>query len=215
LAQKKLFDYNEGRIQNMDIIEIEIGSPSYPFLLKQIKDPPRVLYARGDISLLNKPAVAIVGTRKPSKEGELYARKVAKFYSDQGFVIVSGLAFGIDAIAIDTALESGGMVIGVVPSISKIIPKKNEELAKEILNNRGLLLAESESEKVKKYQFVRRNRIISGLSLGVIVIETDIRGGTMHTVNFAKEQGRLIIVADLDAPGNKRLKRDGFPVIKL
>lgn len=197
------------------ILEIKKDDEDYPYLLKQITKSPKILYAIGNTDILNKPAIGIVGTRNPSEMGKFYARKVAEFFSEKGFVIVSGLAKGVDAIATETALNCSANVIAVLPSIENITPKENKDLAERILKKDGLIISEFRNQRIKKYQFVERNRVISGISLGIVVVESDIKGGTMHTVRFAKEQKRLIIVADVDAEGNKRLIGEGFPVFRL
>ncbi|RLI74095.1 DNA processing protein DprA [Archaeoglobales archaeon] len=208
-------DEDEERSEVKEIRRVTLGSPEYPYLLSKIDERPEVLYAKGNVNLLQEPAVAIVGTRELSEEGETYARKIAEFYARQGFVIVSGLAIGVDTVAMKSALKSGGRVIAVLPTLGKIVPESNEELACKILDREGLLISESISRSLKKYMFVYRNRIISGISLGVIVVETDIRGGTMHTVDYAKKQKKLIIVADIPAEGNKKLIEEGYPVFRL
>ncbi len=202
---------------NFDYNKISIESEFYPFLLKNINNPPSSLYVEGNINLLNKPAVAIVGTRKPSNEAKKAANKIAKYYGKMGFVIVSGLALGIDTISMNSALSVDAPVIGVLPSpLNDIVPKKNRKLAESIIERGGLLISEySEGSNVYKSNYINRNRIISGISLLTIIVETSTEGGTMHTVNFAKDQKRPIIVADLEAEGNKKLKEEGFPIINL
>ncbi len=205
----------EEKYEEEEICEIRLDSPEYLYLLSKIEKPPEVLYAKGNTDLLHKPAVAIVGARELSEAGAKYAREIAKFYARKGFVIVSGLALGADTIAMKSALESGGRVIAVLPTLGKIIPKSNEELANEILDNEGLLISEWIARSVRKYMYIKRNRIISGISLGIVVVETGIEGGTMHTVDYAKKQKRLIIVADTPADGNRKLIEEGYPVFKL
>ena len=197
--------------------KIDIDSPDYPYLLKEIKKPPNPLYALGNLKIINKPAVAIVGSRKTTKDGRNAAEKITKYYGKNGFVIVSGLAQGVDSLAMKAALKINAPVIGVLPSsLDNVVPKKNERLADAILDKNGLLLSEYyENKSVRKFQYINRNRIISGLSFLVAVVETSIEGGTMHTVNFAKEQKRPIIVADIPTEGNQKLKEEGIPTIKL
>ncbi|WP_050002246.1 DNA-processing protein DprA [Thermococcus eurythermalis] len=216
MVQKRLVDYSSN-LEPLDIAEIPIDSPKYPIMLRQIKDPPKTLYALGNIELLNLPAIAIVGTRKPSNLGKKYAEWATKFYAQQGFVIVSGLALGIDSIVTRTALDVGANLISVLPSpVDSIVPKKNEELAKEVVKKGGLLISELPlGTKVRKHHFIRRNRIISGISLGVVIVEADLTSGTMHTVKFAQQQRRILLVADVPASGNEKLKNDGFPIIRL
>lgn len=193
---------------------ITFDSKEYPYLLKHIEKPPNPLYALGNTALLNQPCVAVVGTRKPTKEGKTAAKNIAKFYGANGFIIVSGLALGVDSISMKAALKAGAPVIGVLPSsLDNIVPRKNKSLAEEILKNKGLLISEHpKSTKVQKYHFIERNRIISGISMLTVVVETSIKGGTMHTVNFAKEQKRPIVVADLPNEGNQKLKKESIPV---
>lgn len=212
MVQKKMTDYpNKSSPEKPEILKA--NSKDYPSLLKRIEDAPELLYAKGDTSLLNKPSVAIVGTRKPTKEGKRAANKIAEFYGEGGFVIVSGLAQGVDSLSMKAALKIGAPVIGVLPSpLDNIVPKKNEKLAMEILEKGGLLISEyPEGNSVQKYHFIQRNRIISGISLSTVVVETSIKGGTMHTVNFAKKQKRIIVVADIPTEGNQKLKEESIP----
>ncbi len=216
MVQKKLInDYNP--TTSPKLIEITKESLYYPCLLKCIKKSPDTLYAKGNINILNKPSVAIVGTRKPSKEGKNAAKEIASDYGRKGFVIVSGLAKGVDSIAMKSALDVDAPVIGVLPStLDNIVPKKNATLAKEIIEYGGLLITErNEGSSVRNYHYINRNRIISGISTATIVIETDSEGGTMRTVEFAEKQVRTIIVADLPAEGNKKLKKKKYPVIPV
>lgn len=215
MTQKKLI--NDVISEDLKINEITIKSHNYPFLLKSTKKPPDYIYTKGCVELLNTPSAAIVGTRRPSKEGIKAAKKIAKFYGANGFTIVSGLAQGVDSIAMEAAVEIGAPVIGVLPSsLDNIVPKKSVPLAKKILDKNGLLISERmEGSSVRKYHYINRNRIISGISMVVIVVETAAEGGTMHTVNFAKEQVRPILVADLPAEGNIKLKEETYPLISV
>lgn len=196
---------------------ISFESVNYPFILKSIKKPPETLHAIGNVSLLNKPSVAIVGTRNPSKEGISAATEIAKIYGEHGLTIASGLANGVDSIAMESALKAKNSVIGVLPSsLDNIVPKQNKPLAEKILKKNGLLISEyPEGTKLQKYHYIKRNRIISGIAMLTIVVETAIEGGTMHTVNFAKDQKRPILVVDLPTEGNQKLIVESSPVLKL
>lgn len=215
LAEKKITDFINA--ESLNCHEILSTSPEYPFLLKNIKKSPKILYAKGNLDILNKSAVAIVGTRKPTKEGTKAAKKIAKYYAENGFNIVSGLALGVDSIAMNAALSNNTQVIGVLPSsLDNIIPKSNLGLAKKILENNGLLITEySKDTNVQKYHYINRNRIISGISILTVIVETSVKGGTMHTFNFAKEQRRPIIVADLPSEGNLLLKGQSIPTFNI
>ncbi|MDG3548595.1 DNA-processing protein DprA [Methanobacterium formicicum] len=215
MTQKKMTDFESSESNNS--IEIPVDSPKYPFILKNIKNAPDVLYAIGNIDLLNKPSAAIVGTRNPTKNAIKSANKISKQYGNYGFVIVSGLAFGIDTVALKVAVSMKLPSIAVLPSpLDNVLPKKNRSLANDILKNNGLLISEYPSgTKVYKSNYINRNRIISGISMLTIVIETSAEGGTMHTIKFAKEQIRTILVADLPAEGNQKLKEESLPMISL
>ncbi len=210
----KWIDMDLEENKKYELIKLKRGDPKYPFLLKMVDGSPEILYARGNLKLLNEPSVAIVGTRRPSPDGVLFARNIAKFCVKNGFTVVSGLALGVDTEAMRAALDSGGKVVAVLPTIAKITPKSNKSLADEILQKGGLLIAENNTRTVNKKMFVQRNRIISGMSMCVIVVETGLSGGTMHTVRYAKDMGRMIIVADLEAEGNRKLIGEGYPAFK-
>ncbi|GAB6054692.1 hypothetical protein JCM15415_21970 [Methanobacterium movens] len=199
------------------IVEISRNSPNFPYLLNNIKDSPDQLYAIGNTQLLNMPSVAIVGTRKPTKDAAKAAENIARLYGKNGFIIVSGLALGVDSIAMKSALKVEAPVIGVLPSsVDNIVPKKNIYIANKILEKNGLLISErNNGSNVQNYHYIKRNRIISGISMAVIVVETATKGGTMHTVNFAKEQIRPILVVDLPAEGNQKLKKESYPIISI
>jgi DNA processing protein len=209
MTQKTLLDYS--------YTKITFDSPNYPPKLRGIDNPPRILYAVGNISLLwsNTPTVAIVGTRKVSNMGTIKTVEIAKYFATKGYTIASGLALGVDTIAMKTALKYRAKVIAVLPCINNIVPKSNKQLAEEIVKKDGLLISERMNGTLKKYYFVQRNRIISGISDIVVVVETDVKGGTMHTVKFAKKQGKNVLVADLPAPGNQKLIEEGFEVLRL
>ncbi|MDI9434535.1 MAG: DNA-processing protein DprA [Euryarchaeota archaeon] len=205
------------KINLHDIVSpITIESSVYPTILKEIKNPPKALYFKGNLDILNKPSIAVVGTRKPTKKGRTAVKEIVNYYGKKGCVIVSGLAQGIDSLALHAALEIKAPIISVLPSsIDNIVPKKNETLAVEIIKNKGLFLSEyPEGTKVQKYHFIQRNRIITGISNGVAIVETSIKGGTMHTVNFARDQNKHIIVADIPTDGNQKLIQESIPIFK-
>ena len=163
--------------------------PTYPVLLKETEGYPQVLFARGNIELLNKRKIAIVGTRNSSANGEKITRQISAELGKNGIVIVSGLARGIDAAAHDSSLDTG--TIGVIAGgINCIYPRENENLQKS-LYDKGLVITENIIGTIPTPKnFPRRNRIISGISDGVLVIEAMEKSGTMITANYALEQGR-------------------------
>src|SRR3989344_962119 len=177
-----------------EIIETTIKDQSFPKLLSQIHDPPKQLYCRGNISLLNSSCFAIVGTRKLTSYGKETTQQIVRDLANNGFTIVSGLALGIDAIAHQTTLDCGGKTVAVLGGgvgDKNIGPRTNFHLAQDILKNDGLLISEySDEEKIFASNFAARDRIISGLSLGVLVIEADEKSGALITAKCALDQNR-------------------------
>ena len=170
------------------------SDPEYPALLREIHDPPPVLYARGDLLSFQQPTVALVGTRKPSITGSETAWRFAFELAEKNITIVSGLALGIDAKAHAGCLAAGGKTIAVMGTgIDCIYPRRHERLAAEIVEQ-GLLLSELplQSSPIAGH-FPRRNRIISGLSLSTLVIEAAIRSGSLITARLALEQNRDVL----------------------
>jgi DNA processing protein len=166
-----------------------------PERLRQIPQPPRLLWVLSDNweDLLARPAVAIVGSRRPTTYGQTITRQLAAELSAQGVVIISGLAYGIDSLAHSGALEAGGLTIAVLPAgLEQIYPSSHAGLARQILAGGGALVSEYDAtcQKPQRYQFVARNRLIAGFSRLVIVTEAGYRSGSRHTVDFATEQGR-------------------------
>jgi DNA processing protein len=177
------------------VIPIPITSEAYPPLLRLIIDPPIILYAKGNIELLKHPqTIAIIGTREPTQQGVQVAHYLARQWVHYNYVIVSGLAKGIDTAAHEGTLDAKGKTIAVLGTpLDKIYPAENKGLAEQILDAGGLLLSEMLlGQSSFKTAFVRRDRIQSGLSLCVFPVQTRLDGGTMHTIHFAKEQKRYV-----------------------
>lgn len=169
-------------------------SPEYPALLKEINDPPIVLYAKGQLSCLQQPKLAIVGSRNPTITGSENARMFAKSIAAYNVTIVSGLALGIDAQAHLGCLEAGGQTIAVLGTgVDRIYPHRNVKIAHKIIQN-GLLVSEFplKSPPIAGH-FPRRNRIISGLSLCTLVVESAIKSGSLITARMALEQNRDVL----------------------
>lgn len=175
-------------------MKIEINDKEYPKILNKIDKPPKQLYIKGNIQLLKTPAIAIIGSRKCSEYGEKMAKKFSRELSLYGLTIISGLAKGIDSYAHSEALEVGGNTIAVLPSgFKNIFPKCNQELYEKILNNNGLIISEYQEEEVAtSNKFLERNRIVSGLSIGILVVEGGHRSGTSVTAKIAKKDGKKI-----------------------
>lgn len=169
-------------------------SPEYPALLKEINDPPVVLYAKGQLSAFQHPKVAVIGTRNPTVTGSENAKVFSKALAAHGITIVSGLALGIDVQAHIGCLESGGQTIAVMGTgIDCIYPRRHVKVAEQISQN-GLLLSEFplKSPPIAGH-FPRRNRIISGLSLCTLVIEAAMSSGSLITARMALEQNRDVL----------------------
>ena len=176
------------------VVQVDFGKESFPKLLSQIHDPPKQLYCRGNISLLNSSCLAVVGTRKLTSYGREITQQIVRDLVNNGFTVVSGLALGIDAIAHQATIDCGGKTIAVLGGgvgDKNIGPRTNFPLAQNILKNDGLLVSEySNEEKIFASNFAVRDRIISGLSLGVLVIEADEKSGALITSKCALDQNR-------------------------
>lgn len=179
---------------------LKITDNFYPFLLKQIYNPPRSLYYKGEISALEKTCISIVGTRKYSDYGEFMTQKIIEEIAVLDVAIVSGLARGVDTIAHKTALKNNIPTIAVLGSgLNNIYPRENQKLTEEITKN-GLVISEYEPDKEPlNFHFPQRNRIISGLCVATIVIEAPEKSGALITARLALEQGREIFTLTGDA----------------
>lgn len=218
------FSEAERIIDNSDKLNIGMVSfqdDNYPKLLGRISDYPLILNYIGDIKVLSdKPCVSIIGTREATNFGLKIARRYGEYFASKGFNIVSGLALGCDTAGHKGALDfKGGITTAVLAhGLDKVYPKENKVLANDIVESGGLLLSEYfvNQSPLANY-FIERDRIQAGLSLGVIVIETDIKGGTMHTVKYCLENKRIL--ASLNYPpeylkesktqGNQLLIKEG------
>jgi DNA processing protein len=184
------------RHSELGIETISIQQSDYPHLLRLIPDPPLTLFVKGMSStVLSKAGVAVVGTRNTTPVGEMVAKKVSRFFGENGFSVISGLARGIDAAAHEGALDSGATTIAVFATpLDKVYPAENRDLAYRILDQGGAWVGELPLFKsAHRNSFVERDRIQSGLSVAVVPVQTDIKGGTMHTVGFAEKQHRMLL----------------------
>lgn len=174
---------------------IDIASEYYPKFLRFIDDPPTILFCKGNIELLkDDKKIAVIGTRNPTETGLKVAMKISAQFCKREFIIVSGLATGIDTAGHMGALRANGKTIAVLAgSLDKIYPKENTYIANEIINKNGLLISETPlGGKTYRNSFVKRDRIQSGLSLGVCPVQTPLKSGTQHTIKFAQDQKRLL-----------------------
>ncbi|HEY3916829.1 MAG TPA: DNA-processing protein DprA [Stellaceae bacterium] len=177
------------QVQAADARLVAWGEPDYPAALAVLDDAPPLLSLRGDGKLFERPAVAVVGARNASANGRRFARDIAMQIGQQGIVVVSGLARGIDGAAHEGALATGTVAV-LAGGIDQVYPEENRALHEQIAG-RGALIAElAIGTEPQARHFPRRNRIISGCSLGVLVVEAALRSGSLITARFALEQGR-------------------------
>lgn len=199
---------------------IHLGSADYPPLLSEISDPPKCIWIRGDCNALTRIAVAVIGARDASREGLLAAGEIAGDLARAGVVVVSGLARGIDSAAHKAALDSGGLTIAVLGTgIDVVYPAENVGLADRIAAN-GLLLTEfPPGAAPEEWHFPRRNRIISGLSKAVVVVEAREKSGSLITARLAADQGRDVMAVPGTVVGGRNrganaLLRDGAKLVE-
>ncbi len=191
-------EFKEMQFLGINILSIE--DEAYPQNLKNIFEPPYILYYMGDVSLINRFCISIVGSRKPTAYGLFAARKFAKELAQREVVIVSGLALGVDTQAHKSALESNGKTIGILgTSFDNMYPRSNQTFLGEMVSSGNLVISEYPlNKKTMPYHFVQRNRLISGIGQGLVVIEAGEKSGTLTTVDFALEQGKNVF----SVPGN-------------
>lgn len=172
--------------------QIFFDDSMYPDILKDIDNPPQKIYSLGNIKLMKIPSIAIIGSRNASEYGKKYTKLFSSELAKKGFCIISGMAKGIDAIAHKSAIEVGGRTIAVLGSgFNNIYPKENTDLFYKIIKTNNLVITEYDLNiKPSKENFPKRNRIISGLAIGVLVIEAAYRSGTSITANYAINQGK-------------------------
>ena len=177
------------KCQSLGVTVHVYGSPSYPSQLNRLSEPPALLFSIGQFDPNRKPRVAVIGTRKPTEWGLDTAKACAGQIADAQGVVVSGLALGIDAAAQAASVEHKGPTWAVLAhGLHTVSPSSNRELAKRIVEHGGALISEyPPGESAQRHYFIERDRIQAGLSDAVLVIESDIGGGAMHTVRFARE----------------------------
>ena len=208
------------RCRQANIRLLRKATPEYPRMLTQICDPPSVLYCRGRLEPRDEVAVAIVGSRRCSVYGRQQAERFAGALARAGATVISGLARGIDAAAHRGALEAGGRTIAVAATgLAKVYPPEHKELAAQIAEQGGVVSESCLDQEPIAGLFPQRNRIISGMSLGVIIIEATRTSGALHTARHALEQGREVFalpgrIDSLTSEGCHDLIRDGVPLVR-
>lgn len=199
---------------------VTLVDEDYPDILRKIADPPPVLYVAGDTKVLKKTGCAVVGTRHATLYGKETARRFGYQLAAAGYSVISGLARGIDTEAHAGAVQAGGVTIAVLGSaLDKLYPQENKEFAREIVEKGGAIITEYPFGRAADRQtFPQRNRIVSGLSRGVLVIESPLKSGTMITVAQALEQGRIVMavpgrIDSTASMGSNRLIREGARLV--
>jgi len=206
-----------------EIREIKITDAKYPESLKKIPDAPPVLYYRGNFDAVHETCIAIVGTRRPSSYGQQAALQIAGELADTGVIIVSGLAPGIDTFAHRSCVERKKKTIAVLGTgldEKSIYPQQNLKLSRNIIENGGCLISElPPGTHGSKFTFPKRNRIISGLSLGVLVVEAKEKSGSLITAEYAAAQGKKLFavpgpIFSSNAKGPNRLIKNGAVLVE-
>ena len=207
-------DETFARMDELGIRAVSAEDGDFPDRLRHIPDVPSLLYMKGDIR--PRPSVAIVGSRRDTRYGREMTRRIAHDLAEVGVTVVSGLARGIDTAAHQGAVQANGISVGVLGcGLDDVYPKENKELAAKMLSLGGGLLSEYPIGAAPlPYHFPRRNRLISGLADGVLLIEATLRSGTQSTINHALEQGHTVFAlpGNVDSPGSElplQLLKDG------
>jgi len=212
LSLRKKIDLEQvwDRLEKTGIQVITWDDPNYPRLLREIDQSPPVLYVRGELIPEDDVAVAIVGTRRVSAYGRQVTEDLATYLSQHRITIVSGLARGIDAIAHQATLRAGGRTIAVLGSgVDRIYPPENRHLAEEMMASGALLSDYPPGTPPESSNFPPRNRIISGLSLAIVVIEAGDTSGALITASYAADQGRdvLAVPGNINSPNSRGTNR--------
>jgi DNA processing protein len=207
------------RLQQAGVSVTILDDPAYPSALREISDPPPVLYVRGELSPADDWAIAVVGTRRATIYGRQVTERIVGDVARAGVTVVSGLARGIDTYAHRAALAAGGRTIAVLGSgLDRIYPDENRALAEQIVQNGALLSEFPLGTPPDAMNFPRRNRIVSGLARATLVVEADLKSGATNTANHAAEQGRDVfavpgsILSPFSALPNQ-LIREGAQVV--
>ncbi|MFD1444996.1 DNA-processing protein DprA [Thermoactinomyces vulgaris] len=204
----------------MQIQTVTFFDPAYPSLLKEIAQPPWVLYIRGDSSLLAQKSLAVVGTRKPTPYGLRATRELVTPLAERGWTIVSGMANGIDGEAHRSALRVGGKTIAVLGTgVDVIYPKNHRRLYEQLVEHGAVISEMPPGTRPHPGVFPRRNRIISGLSYGTLVVEAAEKSGSLITAGFSMEQGREVfavpgMMTSVQSQGTLKLIQDGAKCVR-
>ncbi|ETW97526.1 MAG: hypothetical protein ETSY1_22325 [Candidatus Entotheonella factor] len=207
-------------IRTHQVTLLTLADAAYPLALRWIADPPAVLYMRGQLTPSHQLAVAVIGSRKPNAYGKMSAQRFSQTLAEYGYTVVSGLARGIDSLAHQGALQAGGQTLAVLGSgINMVYPPENQRLYNQICDQGAVLSEFPLHTKPDRWNFPRRNRIISGLSLGTLVIEAAASSGSLHTARHALDQGREVFavpgrIDDPNSRGTNGLIKKGAKLVE-
>jgi len=213
-------DAEVSRLQRCGVCALTLDDPSYPTRLREAPDGPAVLYVRGSLPLQHIPHVAVVGTRRPTAYGRQATSELVAGLVERGVVVVSGLAIGIDSIAHRETLDHGGVTVAVLASgLDLVYPAENLELAQRIVSHGALVSEYPPGVKPRPESFLLRNRIMSGLCHGVVVVEAGDRSGAMRTAHAAVDQNREVFavpgsIFSLQSRGTNRLIQEGAKLVR-
>lgn len=216
----KEIDEEIRRVEDAGATIVSFKDPAYPSRLRMIHDPPPFLYVKGELRADDEKAVAIVGSRSASEYGCRVARDLARGLASLGFTVVSGMARGIDGTAHEAALEAGGRTIAVLGSgVDRPYPPEHDRLYRRIIEGGAVVSEQPIGAKPMAFNFPARNRLISGLSLGVVVVEATEKSGSLITASVALEQGREVFAVPGEAGasrsrGTHRLIRQGAKLVE-
>ena len=219
VKNERLLDYHIKYMKENNIDIIHICEENYPQILREIYDPPISLYINGNENIFNKKSIGIVGCRECSEYGKNAAKYFAYNLAKENICIVSGLARGVDSYAHLGSLSTGRTIAVLGNGLDMIYPKENAMLANEIIKRGGTIISEYPcGVRPNKMNFPARNRIISGISDGIIVVEAKEKSGTLITVDFALEQGRDVFVVpgninSINSVGTNELIKQGAKVV--
>jgi len=205
VRQRLDLDAEMAKLARLNVSVLTWDSPAYPRLLKNIDDPPAILYVRGNLTSSDEFALAVVGTRRASTYGKECTRLLVRGLAESGITVVSGLAYGVDTEAHRTALQTGGRTIAVLGcGVDITYPAENRKLSQQIVQSGALVSEYPLGTNPESGNFPRRNRIISGLCLGVLFVEGTVQSGARITTDYALDQGREVFAV----PGSI-LRRSG------
>ena len=207
------------RVQATQAHLLTLDDPEYPRILKEVDSPPALLYVRGKLDPKDDLALSVVGTRKATKYGRDVAYSLSRELAQQTITIISGMALGVDSAAHNGALDAGGRTIAIFGcGIDLIYPRENRDLAQRIINNGAIISEFPIGTQPVATNFPRRNRILSGLALGVLVVEAPENSGALITASFAADQGREVFAVPSNifnrmGRGANRLIQDGAKLV--